>query len=134
MGSKSTPANALLWAAIGLLLLVCLFGATPVNAASSAVPNVDHHVTADGHHDQLAFTDHAHIGAATAAGAPDTFGDVVVPRSRAALIVVGLMFAAVLVWGLAPRHTVLVGRDPPRGPNVVSSGRDVLARLCISRR
>jgi hypothetical protein len=134
MGSKSTPANAPLWASIGMLLLISLFGAAPATAVSPAVPNVDHHVTADGHHDHLAFTDHAHIGAAATAGAPDAIADVVVPRSRAALVVVGLLFTAALMWGLAPRHTPLVGRDPPRGLIVFSSGRDVLARLCISRR
>jgi hypothetical protein len=99
MVTRRTLRSARFWAAIGLVF-VALFSAVPASAASPAAPQVDHHVTADGHHDQLAFTDHA----------------------------------AALLWGLLPRETPLVGRDPPRGPIVVSSGRDVLARLCISRR
>lgn len=134
MGPMRLPANPRLWAVVGLLLLVSLFGAAPVPAASTVVPHADHHVTADGHHDQLAFIDHAHIGAAASPDAPDAIGDVMASRSRAAMVAVGLLFAAALVWGLAPRHTPLVGRDPPRGPILVSPGRDVLARLCISRR
>ena len=132
MAIRRTLRSARFWAAIGLVF-VALFSAAPATAASPAAPQVDHHVTADGHHDQLAFTDHAHIGVATDA-APDAVGDVVASRSRAALLAVGLLFAAALLWGLLPRETPLVGRDPPRGPIVISSGRDILARLCISRR
>ena len=132
MAIRRTLRSARFWAAIGLVF-VALFSAAPVSAASSATPPVDHHVTADGHHDQLAFTDHAHIGVATDA-APDAVGDVVASRLRPALLAVGLLFAAALLWGFVPRHTPLVGRDPPRGPIVISSGQDTLARLCISRR
>jgi hypothetical protein len=133
MGPMRTPANARLWAAIALLF-VALFGAAPVTVASPAVAHADHHVTADGHHDLLAFTDHAHIGAAATPDAPSAVGDVIASRARAALVAVGLLIGAALLWGLVPRHTSLVGRDPPRGPIAVSKGRDVLARLCISRR
>ncbi len=127
-------ADATFWAAIALLLFIALFGAAPVTPASAAVGQIDHHMTADGQHDHLAFTDHAHISAATSLDAPDAVGDVMAPRSRAALVAIGLLFAAALTWGLAPRHTPLVGRDPPRGPAVTSPGQDVLSRLCISRR
>ena len=133
MGQRKTPESARLWAAIGLLF-VAIFGAAPVISASPTLPQVDHHVTADGHHDHLAFTDHAHIGAAATVGAPDAVGDVVAPRSRAPLVAVSLLMGAALLWGLAPRHTPLGGRDPPRGPTVASPGQDVLSRLCISRR
>lgn len=133
MVTRRTLRSAQFWAAIGLVF-VALFSAAPASAASPAAPQVDHHVTADGHHDQLAFTDHAHIGAAATTNAQDEVGDIVASRLRPALLAVGLLFAAALLWGLLPRETPLVGRDPPRGPILVSSGRDVLARLCISRR
>ena len=133
MVTRRTLRSARFWAAIGLVF-VALFSAVPASAASPAAPQVDHHVTADGHHDQLAFTDHAHIGVAATADAQDEVGDIVASRLRPALLAVGLLFAAALLWGLLPRETPLVGRDPPRGLIVVSSGRDVLARLCISRR
>ena len=50
-------------------------------AASPAAAPVDHHVTADGHHDQLAFTDHAHIGVATDA-APDAGAAAAIEGSK----------------------------------------------------
>lgn len=133
MGQMRMPATARLWATIGLLF-VAILGTAPVSAASSPVSHVDHHVTADGHHDLLAFTDHAHIGAASNPDAPDAVGDVVAARSRAALVAVGMFIGAALLWGFAPRHVPLVGRDPPRGSPLISPGREVLARLCISRR
>ena len=133
MGQTGRSANARLWAAIGLLF-VALLSTAPVSVASSSVAHVDHHVSADGHYDLLALTDHAHIGAAATPDAPDAVGDVIAPRSRAALVAVGVLIGAVLLWGLAPRHVPLVGRDPPRGPALISPGREVLARLCISRR
>ena len=131
MVSVRALGNARLWTAVGLVF-IALFSAAPATATATALPYVDHHVSAAGHHDQLAFTDHAHIGASPTYGAPA--GDVVASRSRAALVVVGLVLAAAWVWGLGPRHTPLAGRDPPRGPIAVIAGRDVLARLCISRR
>ena len=134
MAIRRTLRSARFWAAIGLVF-VALFSAAPASAAAPAVSQVDHHVTADGDHDQLAFTDHAHIGvAATADDAQDEVGDIVASRLRPALLAAGLFFAAALLWGWLPRETPLVGRDPPRGLIVVSAGRDVLARLCISRR
>lgn len=134
MSAMTTPMNVRLWAAIGLFFIGALFGSAPVAAAAPDVAHAHHHLTADGHHDHLAFTGHAHIGLAAAPAAPDILGDVTAPRSRAALVAVGLFFATALVWGLAPRRTVLVGRDPPRRSIVNSAGRDVLSRLCISRR
>lgn len=133
MGQMRTPTTARLWAAIGLLF-VALLGTAPLGVASPSIAHVDHHVTADGHHDLLAFTDHAHIGATTTPGAPDAVGEVVAPRSRAAPVAVGLLIGTALLWGFARRHIPSVGRDPPRGPARTSPGREVLARLCISRR
>lgn len=133
MVTRRTLRSARFWAAIGLVF-VALFSAAPASAAAPAVSQVDHHVTADGHHDQLAFTDHAHIGVAATTNAQDEVGDIVASRLRPALLAAGLLFAAALLWGWLPRETPLVGRDPPRGLIVVSAGRDVLARLCISRR
>lgn len=134
MSARGTSASASLRAAVVLLFLVAIFGAAPVTATASPVAPVDHHLTADGHHDPLTFTEHAHIGLAATAGAPDVLGDVTAARARAVLIPLGLLSAAAFAWRLAPRHTPLVGRDPPRIADVVSPGRDVLARLCISRR
>ena len=134
MSAMTTPSNARLWSAIGLFVIGVLFGSPTVAAAAPDVAHAHHHLTADGHHDHLAFTEHAHIGLAATPAAPDMLGDLTAPRSRVALVAVGLLFATALVWGLAPRHTVLTGRDPPRRSIVNSAGRDVLSRLCISRR
>ena len=127
------PATARLWAAIGLVF-VAVLGTAPISMASSSVSHVDHHVTADGHHDLLAFTDHAHIGAASNPDAPDAVGDVIAARSRAALVAVGIFIGTALLWRFAPRHVPMAGRDPPRGLALISPGREVLTRLCISRR
>jgi hypothetical protein len=53
---------------------------------------------------------------------------------RLTLPALGLIFAVGLLWTLSPQHAVLVGRAPPWVPDVVPKGRDVLNRLCISRR
>ena len=66
---------------------------TTVAAAAPDVAHAHHHLTADGHHDHLAFTEHAHIGLAATPAAPDMLGDVTAPRSRVALVAVGLLFA-----------------------------------------
>lgn len=134
MGLLRPSANAGLWAAVGLLFIVALLGAAPVAPASPTASHVDHHLTADGHHDQLAFIDHGHIDASSTPVASEGAGDLMAPRSRPAFVVVGLIVAAALLWWPSPRHTPQVGRDPPRGSRVASPGRDVLARLCISRR
>jgi len=134
MGAIPTTTNPRLWAAIGLLFVVALFGSAPAAVAGPDVSPTHHHLTADGHHDRLAFTDHAHIGLAATPAAPDLLGDITAPRSRAALVAVGLLSAAALAWGLGPLRTVPVGRDPPNRSIVNSPGRDVLSRLCISRR
>lgn len=132
MGKTRTPATVHLWAAI--VLFVALLGTAPVSVASPPVSHVDHHATAEGHHDLLAFTDHAHISAAATPDAPDAVGDVIAARSRTALIAVGMLIGAALLWRFAPRNIPLVGRDPPRGAALNAAGREVLARLCISRR
>jgi hypothetical protein len=134
MGALRPSANSGLWAALGLLFIVAAFGAAPVTSASPPTPHIDHHLTATGHHDHLAFIDHAHIGTSSTPVAPDTVGDVTAPRSRCALVAAGLTFSSPLLWWPFPRTTHRAGRDPPRWPLVASPGRDVLARLCISRR
>lgn len=129
------PSAAGLWAMVGLLFIVALFGAAPVTAVSPAAPHIDHHLTADGDHDHLAFIDHAHIGVSSTPVAPEAVGDVAAPRSRFAFASFGLMFAAALVWCLSPRHTPAAGRGPPRGPgsSFLRAGM-YFVRLCISRR
>ncbi|HPZ95329.1 MAG TPA: hypothetical protein PK871_10510, partial [Mycobacterium sp.] len=105
---------------------VCL----PPPAAAAA----DHHVSADGHHDHLSSVGHDHIGPAMTHCENDVFGDLLAPRVRDSLIALGVVFALGLLWRLSPRHTAAVGRDPPRAAVAVVTGREVLARLCISRR
>ena len=65
---------------------------------------------------------------------PDEVGDALLHRMRLTLPALGLIFAVGLLWTLSPQHAVLVGRAPPWVPDVVPKGRDVLNRLCISRR
>ncbi len=128
------PANAKLWAVIGLMFIGALFAAAPVTLAVPSGAHADHHVSAAGVADHLSAVDHDHIGAAATQSVPDAFADALPPRMRIALPAVGLIFAVGLLWLLSPQHTALVGRDPPRAPAIASSGRDVLARVCISRR
>ena len=128
------PGNIRLWAAIGSIFIVALFGAAPISLAAPSHAHVDHHVTATGDLDHLAGVDHDHIGTAAIQSAPDMLADSVLHRVRVALPVLGLIFLGGVLWLWSPQHTIAVGRDPPREPLMFSSGRDVLARLCISRR
>jgi len=128
------PGNIRLWAAIGLMFIVALFGAAPASLAVSSGAQVEHHVTEAGDLDHLSAVEHDHIGAADMRSAPDDFADSVLHRVRVALPALGLIFVGGVLWLWSPRHTIAVGRDPPRGPLIISPGRDVLARLCISRR
>jgi hypothetical protein len=128
------PGKTRLWAAIGLMFIVALFGAAPASLAGPSGAHVDHHTTATGDLDHLSAVEHDHIGAAAMQSAPDDFADSLLHRVRFALPVLGLIVAGGVLWQWSPQHTALVGRGPPRGPLIVSPGRDVLARLCISRR
>lgn len=128
------PSKAWLWLAIGLAFIVVLVAGSPGFTVGVASPVVDHHMSADGDLDHLSAVDHEHIGTAAIRGNPDSVGDIMVSRVRTALISVGLVFALALLWELSPRHSLSAGRDPPRTPVGVLTGRDVLARLCIARR
>lgn len=134
MARRRRPAKARVWAAIGLMFFVALLSAAPVVLAGPAEAQVDHHVTATGELDHLAAVGHEHIGPASIQNAPDTFADAAFSRLRIALPVVGLIFAVGVLWVLSPQHTNMVGRDPPRRVLIAFPGRDVLTRLCISRR
>ncbi len=128
------PGNIRLWAAIGLMFIVTLFGAAPASLAVSSGAQVEHHVTEAGDLDHLSAVEHDHIGAADMQSAPDDFADSVLHRLRVALPALGLIFVGGVLWRWSPQHTIAIGRGPPRGPLIISPGRDVLARLCISRR
>ncbi|WP_313674678.1 hypothetical protein [Mycolicibacterium sp.] len=123
-----------MWAAILLMFVVALLGAAPVSLAGPSGAHADHHVTATGDLDHLSAVDHDHIGAAAIQTAPDDFAESLLNRVRIALPVLGLLLAGGVLWQRSPQHVAMVGRDPPRGPLIVSPGRVVLARLCISRR
>jgi MFS superfamily sulfate permease-like transporter len=128
------PAKAGLWALIGLTFIVAVFAAAPTALAAPSAAHVDHHISAAGEPDHLSAVDHGHISLAAFNCAPDELGDTLLHRMRFSLLALGLIFAVGLLWRLSPRHPVLVGRGPPCAPEVVSHGRNILARLCISRR
>lgn len=134
MRAPGTLAAARIWTAIGLMFIVALVAAAPVTMASPPAPHVDHHITASGAPDHAAGVDHEHIAPAAIPGAPDALADALVPRVRTALLAMGLIFAVALLGGMSLRQRIVVGRDPPRIRVLVDPGRDVLARLCISRR
>ena len=134
MRAATGQANAKLLLAIGLTFIAALFVAPPVLAGVPVPASVDHHISADGHHDHLASVDHEHIGPAANPGMPDSFGETTAPRVRTALVALGVVLAAALLCRIAPRTSPAVGRGPPRAPVVVLSGRDLLSRLCIIRR
>jgi hypothetical protein len=122
MSGPRLPAKAKLWAVIGLTFLVALFAAAPAAMAAPPAAQVEHHISATGELDHLSAVDHGHLGVA------------LLHRMRLTLPALGLIFAVGLLWTLSPQHAVLVGRAPPWVPDVVPKGRDVLNRLCISRR
>lgn len=134
MGALRRSANARLWAAVGLLLFLTAFNGAPLTLSGAPAAHIDHHVSATGHLDHLASVDHDHIESAATQSPPDAFADALLPRLRTALTALGLVFILGLLWRWSPQHTALVGRDPPRAQLIVSPGRDVLSRLCISRR
>lgn len=134
MRAVGLTSSARWWVAIMLALVLALFAVSPAYIAAPPAPAADHHLTADGHLDHLAAVDHDHIGVSAPAGAPELFAEALAPRLRTALLAVGLVLAFSLLWRLSPLHTPSVGRDPPRTPAVVLTGRAVLARLCIARR
>lgn len=125
-----------MWMAIGLMLVVSFFGAgtTVLAGHAHAQAPADHHVAATGERDHLAAVDHDHVGPAAMPSPPDVFADAPASRLRTALPILGLIFATGLLWMFLPQENTRVGRDPPRGSPIVSPGRDVLTRLCISRR
>ena len=127
-------AKARLWAAIALSFILAMCAAAPAAMAAPSAAQVDHHISATGELDHLSAVDHGHIGVAAFNGAPDEVGDALLQRMRLALPALGLIFAVGLLWRLSPQLAVLVGRAPPWVPDVVPRGRDVLNRLCISRR
>lgn len=133
MAALRTTANPRWWAAIGLLI-VTLFGAVLTDVDGPREAPADHHISATGELDHLYAVDHGHVGVAAVRDAPDMFADTLLPRMRITLPMLGLVFAAGVLCLLSPRDIVLAGRDPPRDPLIVFRGRDVLARLCISRR
>lgn len=134
MRGTGALAGARIWAAIGLTFVVALFAAAPASMAAPAAPHADHHMTATGVPDHFATVDHEHIAPAAIPGAPDALADALVPRVRTVLLALGLIFAVALLVGMSLRQRILVGRDPPRIRVLVFPGRDVLTRLCISRR
>ena len=127
-------------AAIGLMFFATLFAAPAILASAPGAP-VDHHIAVADHHisasgslDHLAGVSHDHIGTAPTQGLPDSWAEAVSPRIRTVLPALGLILAAAVLWTLSLKYRTPVGRGPPRAPLTVSPGRDVLARLCISRR
>ncbi len=134
MRAYGRPGKTRVWVAIGLVFIIALFGAAPALLAGPADAQVDHHVTETGDLDHLSAVEHDHIGAAAMQTAPDDLADSLVHRLRVALPILGLIVAGGVLWQWSPQHTNLVGRGPPRGPLIISPGRDVLARLCILRR
>lgn len=133
MRRSGTLAAARIWTAIGMVV-VALFAAAPASMAGPPAPHVDHHITATGALDHFATVDHDHIAPAAVPGAPDAIADALAPRVRTVLLALSLVFALALLAGMSLRKRIQVGRDPPRLHLIVSPGRDVLARLCISRR
>lgn len=134
MSGLRLPAKAKLWAVIGLTFLVALFAAAPAAMAAPPAAQVEHHISATGELDHLSAVDHGHLGVPTLDCDPDEVGDALLHRMRLTLPALGLIFAVGLLWTMSPQHAVLIGRGPPKAPDVVPRGRDVLTRLCISRR
>ena len=127
-------ASARIWTAIGLTFIVALLAAPLASLAASPDAHVDHHISATGAPDHLASVDHEHVALAMIPGAPDALADALVPRTRISLLAMGLIFPVALMGGMSLRQRNTGGRDPPRTRILVSSGRYVLARHCISRR
>lgn len=134
MTALRPAANARLWATIGLLFIVALFNAAPAALAQSPDVHADHHVSASGHLDHLATVDHEHVSSAGVQSGPDMFADALRQRMRTTVTAVALILAVWVICRLTPEYRHIVGRAPPRAELIPSPGRDVLTRLCISRR
>ncbi|MDN4519688.1 MULTISPECIES: hypothetical protein [Mycolicibacterium] len=78
--------------------------------------------------------DHPHFQHASAAISPDTFATAVVPRVATVLVALGLAVAVAAAWLYRGHGIWAAVRGPPRGLGPVVSGRQLLARFCISRR
>ncbi len=134
MGAVTVPANARVWSALVMAFIVAMLGASPAVLDFSAAGPADHHITETGDFDQLVAVDHDHIGPSAIQNAADDVADALLHRARIALTALGLVFVVGLLWQVSREPVSRVGRDPPGTQLIFSAGRDVLARLCISRR
>ncbi|WP_233213461.1 hypothetical protein [Mycobacterium hubeiense] len=78
--------------------------------------------------------DHPHFQQASTTVSPDTFAAAVVPRVATVLVALGLVVAVAAAWLYRGHGIWATVRGPPRGLGPVASGRQLLARFCISRR
>ncbi|WP_245909095.1 hypothetical protein [Mycobacterium neglectum] len=84
--------------------------------------------------DELAVVmDHPHLQRAMATP-PDTFAAAVLPRVTTVLVALGVAVAVVAAWLYGGHAVWATGRGPPRALAAPTSGRQLLARFCISRR
>ncbi|WP_253946976.1 hypothetical protein [Mycolicibacterium rhodesiae] len=77
--------------------------------------------------------DHPHVQQ-SAVLSPDTFVTAVLPRVATVLVALGLAVAVVAAWMYGGHGIWASMRGPPPGLAPIASGRDLLARICISRR
>lgn len=80
-----------------------------------------------------AVVDHPHVQRSVVLS-PDTSVVAVLPRVATILMALGLAVAVAAAWMYGGYAIRAMMRGPPPGPASVASGRDLLARICISRR
>ncbi|WP_234809826.1 hypothetical protein [Mycolicibacterium tusciae] len=112
-----------------------LIGGAPASPWTETSDNHAAHVLTATTADQLAVvSDHSHLGRDVAAKFPDTFATAVLPRATSVLVALGLALAVVAAWLYGGQGILGTVRGPPDGPKTVTSGRQLLACFCISRR
>lgn len=134
---KDAPTRKPLQSAIALTVVfwVLLFGGEAALPWSQGSDDHAPHAVATSVSGEFAdMMDHPHVQQ-SAVLSPDTFAAAVVPRVTTILVALGLAVAVAAAW-MYGGHGIwaTLVRGPPRGRGPVASGRQLLARLCISRR
>lgn len=77
--------------------------------------------------------EHPHLSTGSS-DSPEISAEAVLPRGAVALAALGIVAAALVMLASGGRDSSALVRGPPRRIASVLTGRDMLTRLCISRR
>jgi len=133
---KDAPTRKSLRSAIALTVAVwaLLIGSEAALPWSQGPDDHGPHAVATALADEFAVVvDHPHVQQSVVLS-PDTFVTAVLPRVATVLVALGLAVAVAAAWMYGGHGIWATIRAPPGGLAPIVSGRDLLARFCISRR